>query len=139
MDPQTSKARAAEQNIGRLTLWLGGAATLIAWMFFSPRAAAGVAVGALLAWVNHRWLGQSLDAVTRAASAQGAASPGRVDTRVPRWTYFKFIARYGLIGVVLYVMFSRLQVPVVAMLSGLLMLGAAAIAQGIREAVWRPH
>ncbi|MGH9791970.1 MAG: ATP synthase subunit I [Candidatus Acidiferrales bacterium] len=139
MAPQKSKARAAEQNIGRLTLWLGGAATLAAWAFFSPRAAAGVAVGALLAWVNHRWLGQSLDAVTRAAGAQGEALFGHVDTRVPRWTYFKFIARYGLIGVVLYVMFSRLHVPVVAMLSGLLMLGAAAIAQGIREAVSRRH
>ncbi|MGH9817058.1 MAG: ATP synthase subunit I [Candidatus Acidiferrales bacterium] len=139
MDPQTSKARAAEQNIGRLTLWLGGVATLAAWGFFSPRAGAGVAVGAVLAWVNHRWLGQSLDAVTRAAGAQGEASSGHVDTRVPRWTYFKFIARYGLIAVVLYAMFSRLQVPVVAMLSGLLMLGAAAIAQGIREAVSRPQ
>jgi membrane associated rhomboid family serine protease len=58
---------------------------------------------------------------------------------VPAWTYFKFVARYGLIGLVLYVMFSRLSVPLLGMLGGFLALGAAAMAQGIREAVSRPR
>jgi hypothetical protein len=135
MDPATSKTRAAEQAIARLTLWLGAAAALLVGALVSLPAGLGVAIGAALAWINHRWLGQSLDAVTRAATAQAGAAP----PRVPRGTYFKFIARYGLIALVLYVMFAHLDVPIVSMLGGLLMLGAAAMAQGIREAVSRPH
>ena len=135
METPSARIGAAEQDIGRLTLWLGAVAALATGALASVPAGLGVAVGALLAWVNHRWLGQSLDAVARASVAQ----PDAVQPRVPRWTYFKFVARYGLIGLVLYVMFSRLDVPIVSMLGGLLMLGAAAMAQGIREAVTRPH
>jgi hypothetical protein len=135
METSSARIRTAEQDIGRLTLWLGAVAALIAAAVVSVPAGVGVAVGAALAWLNHRWLGQSLDAVARASAAQQNAP----QPRVPRWTYFKFIARYGLIGLVLYVMFSRLNVPIVSMLGGLLMLGAAAMAQGIREAVSRPH
>lgn len=135
MDPQSASLRAAEQSIGRLTLWLGAGAALAVGALLSVPAGFGVAIGAGLAWLNHRWLGQSLDAVTHAVTAQ----PGGPSPRVPSWTYFKFVARYGLIGLVLYVMFSRLGVPLLSLLGGFFALGAAAMVQGIREAVSRPR
>jgi len=39
---------------------------------------AGVLIGALLAWINFRWLKSALDTVTRAATAQSEASKARV-------------------------------------------------------------
>lgn len=133
MSGKSSKPRAAEARIGWLTLVLGAAGAIAAGLLVAPQTGLGVAVGAALAWLNHRWLGQSLDAVTRAAAAQADAP----QPRVPRWTYAKFIARYGLIAVVLYVMFSRFDVSVVSMLCGLLTLGAAAMVEGVYEAISR--
>ena len=79
-------------------------------------------IGALLAWVNFRWLERAMDAVTRASTAQ-ANSP---EARVPISGYFGLFARYALIGVVVYVTFSTFRIPVVSMLVGLCALGAAA-------------
>jgi small-conductance mechanosensitive channel len=112
-----------ERRIARFTLIVGGLASVGAGFLFSIRVGAGVLVGALLAWINFRWLERAMTSVTRAATAQ-AGSP---EARVPVTSYLGMFARYALIAAVVYVIFSRLRIPVLSMLVGLCALGVAAI------------
>lgn len=133
----------AERRIGALTLWLGVGAAAIVALVISPRAGLGVAVGAALAWVNYRWMQQALDVLRDAAVAQhqpeidasGAHPPKKA--RVGWKAGAKFMGRYALIAVVVYVIVSFLAVPVLSVLAGLFALGAATIVEGIYEAVRR--
>jgi ATP synthase I subunit len=118
-----------ERRIARLTLAVGAAASLGAGLLYSWRTATGVLIGALLAWLNFIFLERAMNAVTRASTAQ-AGSP---QARVPIGSYFGLFARYALIAGVVYVIFSRLQIPVLSMLVGLCALGAAAILATVWE------
>jgi len=118
-----------ERRIARLTLIVGALAAVGACFLFTFRVGAGVLVGAVLAWINFRWLGNALDAVTRASIAQA----GSLEARVPVISYLGMIARYALIAGVVYVIFSRLQIPVLSMLVGLCALGVAAISASMWE------
>ena len=112
-----------ERRIARFTLIVGGMASVGAGSLFSIRIGAGVLIGALLAWVNFRWLERAMTSVARASTAQ-AGSP---EARVPIASYLGMFARYALIAAVVYVIFSRLRIPVLSMLVGLCALGVAAI------------
>jgi hypothetical protein len=118
-----------ERRIGRLTLIVGVAAFAGTSLLYSFRIGSGVLIGALLAWVNFRWLESAMDAVTRASTAQ-ANSP---EARVPISGYFGMFARYALIAVVVYVTFSFFRIPVLSMVVGLCALGAAAILATLME------
>jgi hypothetical protein len=112
-----------ERRIARITLIVGGLASVGAGILFSVRVGAGVLIGALLAWINFRWLERAMDSVARASSAQ----EGSPEARVPVSSYLGMFARYALIAAVVYVIFSRLRIPVLSMLVGLCALGVAAI------------
>jgi hypothetical protein len=118
-----------ERRIARLTLIVGVAAFVGTSFLYSLRTGAGVLIGALLAWVNFRWLERAMDAVTRASTAQ-ENSP---EARVPISGYFGLFARYALIAVVVYVTFSFFRIPVLSMVVGLCALGAAAILATLME------
>lgn len=131
--PSPSAAVLAERRIAWLTIALGMAAAAGVALLHSPRAGLGVLVGSLLAWVNARWLQEALDAITRLSAAQaGAPKP-----RISAWLYFKFFARYALMGFVIYIMMKYFAVPVVSLLGGLLALGAATMAEFFFEALTR--
>jgi small-conductance mechanosensitive channel len=121
--PGAAQYELTERRIARLTLIVGGLAAVGAGFLYSIRIGAGVLIGAVLAWINFRWLERAMDSVARASSAQ-AGSP---ETRVPVTSYLGMIARYALIAAVVYVIFSRLRIPVLSMLVGLCALGVAAI------------
>jgi small-conductance mechanosensitive channel len=118
-----------ERRIARLTLVLGGIASGGACFLFSIRVGAGVLIGALLAWVNFRWLKNALDTVTRAATAQAEPS----EARVPVGSLFALIGRYFLIAVSVYVIFISFGIPILSMLVGLCVLGAATIGASLYE------
>jgi small-conductance mechanosensitive channel len=118
-----------ERLIARLTLLLGGIASAGACFLFSVRVGAGILIGALLAWVNFRWLKNALDTVTRAATAQAGPSKARV----PLASLFGLIGRYFLIAVSVYVIFIFFRIPVLSMLVGLCALGAATIGASLYE------
>jgi small-conductance mechanosensitive channel len=118
-----------ERRIARLTLVLGAIAAAGASLLFSIRVGAGVLIGALLAWVNFRWLKSALDTVTRAAAAQAESSKARV----PIGSLFGLIARYFLIAVSVYVIFTFFRIPILSMLVGLCALGAATIGASLYE------
>src|ERR1700674_1210199 len=113
----------AERRIARLTLVLGGIASVGACFLFSLRVGAGILIGALLAWINFRWLKSALDTVTRAATAQAEFSK----VRVPIGSLFGLIGRYFLIAVSVYVIFIFFAIPILSMLVGLCALGVSTI------------
>ena len=118
-----------ERRIARLTLLLGAIAAAGACLLFSIRVGAGVLIGALLAWVNFRWLKSALDTVTRAATAQSKASKARV----PLGSVFGLIGRYLLLAVSVYAIFIFLGIPILSMLVGLCALGAATMGASLYE------
>ena len=118
-----------ERRIALLTLVLGAIASAGACFLFSIRVGAGGLIGALLAWINFRWLKSALDAVTRAVTAQ--AEPSKA--RVPLGSVFGLIARYILIAVSVCVIFIFFRIPVLSMLVGLCALGAATIGASLYE------
>jgi len=120
---------AAERRIEYVTLAIGAAATIAAAVFWSMYAAAGIAVGAVLGWLNYRWLKQGVGALAGLAKAQQGAEK----VRVPRSVYVKFIGRYVLLIIVAYVILTRLKVPVESLLAGF---GALVVAV-LGEIIWQ--
>ena len=118
-----------ERRIANLTLIFGGIASLAAVFLISIRVAVGIMIGAMLAWINFRWLESAMDSVTRASTAQ----EGSPEARVPVLNYVGLFARYALIAAVVYVIFSTFRIPVLSMLVGLCALGAAAISATLFE------
>ena len=124
---------ATEQRIAWLTLAIGVVAAVITGLCYRWIWAAGLLIGSVLAYFNFRWLARGMDALVAASTAQADA----VQPRVPVGTYFRALFRYGLIAVVVYVIFRLLGIPLVSMVLGLLALGAAAVAASVYE-VWHP-
>jgi len=119
----------AERRIEYVTLGIGAAATIAALFFYGLPAGAGVAVGAVLAWLNFRWLKQGVGALAGLAKAQAGARK----VRVPRSVYFKFIGRYVLLILVAYVILTRFRVPAASLLAGF----GALVAAVLGEIVWQ--
>jgi ATP synthase I subunit len=121
-----------ERRIAWLTLIIGLLASLaVAVIARSWIWASGLLIGAVLAWLNFRWLRKGLDALVAASAVQaGAEKP-----RVPIGTYFRSLFRYALIALIVYVIFRFLRVPLASMIIGMLALAAAAIAASVYEMV----
>lgn len=119
-----------ERRVARLTLVFGFVAALATAIFAHNRIwAAGLAIGAVLAWFNFRWLRRGLDALVAASIAQSdSAKP-----RVPIGAYFRALFRYALLALIAYVIFIFLRVPLVSMVVGMCSLAAAAIAASVYE------
>lgn len=114
-----------------LTVILGCAGALGVGLLKSHRAGYGVALGALLAWVNYRWLDQGLSSFVAGSLAQ----EGLPKPQVPITTYAKFAGRYALIGLALYVIVTFLAIPAVWVVVGLLALGLAVTVEGLYEVI----
>jgi len=110
-------------------LLLGALAALPVGYFYGWRWGSGILIGAVLAWLNFRWLRQGLDALTEAATAQA----DRPKAKVPVGTYFRAVFRYVLIALAVYVIFKYLHVPVLSMIFGLCSLGAATMVVSVHE------
>ncbi len=121
--------QAAETRIERLTVGLGTAAALFAAIWWGSRAAAGVVLGAALAWVNFRWLKQGLAALAQLFTAKAGAQ----SVQVPRGIYVKFLGRFALLLAVVYVILSGTLFPAAAVLTGLFALVAAVLVELLYE------
>jgi small-conductance mechanosensitive channel len=120
-----------ERRIAWLTLAFGGAASLGAIALHQGMWAAGLAIGAVLGWLNFRWLRRGLDALVIQSVAQSESK----EPHVPVSTYLAIALRYALIGVAVYVIFVFLHVPLASLIFGLCALAAAAIAASAWEIV----
>jgi small-conductance mechanosensitive channel len=123
----------SEARISWLTLLLGALAALPVAYFHGSRWGIGIFIGSILAWFNFRWLKQGVDALAEASAAQA----DRKKVAVPITTHFKAIFRYGLIALIVYVIFKYLNVPVLSMVFGMCALGAATIVVSVHS-ILRP-
>lgn len=121
--------RAAERRIEYFAVVLGAAATMIAVPVWGGRAALGVGAGALLSWLNFRWLKQGVAALVTVSTAQAGAE----EVRVPKRVYLKFLGRYASLIVVAYVILRVSSVPALALLSGLFAIVAAVLMELLYE------
>jgi hypothetical protein len=127
--------RAAEKRVEWLTLALGVAGAVYAYLHWDWQAGAGVGLGALLAWINFRWLKQGVAALVAVSTAQA----GSEHARVPKTVYVKFFGRFALLLMVVYVILSRSILPMAEVLSGLFALVAAVMIELIFELVRGPR
>ena len=122
-----------EVRIGWLTVVFGAAAATVAMVLGRRAWASGLVVGAILGWLNFRWLGKGLDALVLAAQAQHSASQGAEKAVVPWWHYVLAVFRYALMGLSMYVIFVYRNIPLASMIFGLCALAAAAITASVWE------
>jgi len=113
----------AERWIEYGTLVLGAMAAVFAAVKWGWPHAAGVLLGALLAWINFRWMKQGLDVMAELAVAQ----PDAEKARIPKRVYVKFFARYALILLVLYAILRGSILPAAAVFVGLFTLVGAVL------------
>jgi hypothetical protein len=117
------------RRIAWLTLLFGFLAALVVSLAKSPSHGLGIALGTSLAWLNFRWLDQTLAALVTVATAEPGTSHARLPTRI----YWKFAGRYVLMGLAIYVTVHYFAVPLLSVILGLLALGAGAFVGSLYE------
>jgi hypothetical protein len=114
---------AVERRIEWLTLAIGAIGALLSGSKWGWRAGVGLALGAVLSWMNFRWLEQGIGGLLGAfAAPQGPEPP-----RVSRWIYARFFARMALLVCAVYVILRVAWFPGKAVLAGLFSLIAAVL------------
>ena len=130
-------------RIAWLTLAFGLASALAAIGLHRTDWAKGLAGGAVLGWLNFRWLQRGIRAIfegavsqSDAASCSAEASRGdRRSAALRVGTYFALLFRYALVALGVYVIFIFLHVPLVSIGLGLCALVAAIITASVWEVV----
>ena len=123
MAPSEAFYKAVERRIEWLTLAVGAAGAMLAGWKWGWRGGVGLAFGAVLSWLNFRWLERGIGALFLAATA----SPNSEPPRVSRWIYVRFFARMALLVFAVYVILKGAWFPGRAVLAGLFSLIAAII------------
>ena len=135
---------AAERRIWRFQFALAALGIAGAWFLAGGPGAIGFAVGATVSSVNFLWLKQAVDAL--ATKAVAGADPVTVESEqlegsgngVPAqpvkrksggFVIWKFLGRYGLIGIVAYATLRYTAWNVKALLAGLFLFVAAILAE----------
>ena len=116
---------AAERRIEHFTLTIGAIASIAAGILWNLKAGAGVAAGAVLSWINYRWMKQGINALARLSTAQaGAEKP-----RVPASVYLKFLGRYALLIIAAYGILRGFSLPAASFMAGLFAVVAAVLVE----------
>ena len=121
--------RAAERRIEWLIATVGAMATAGTWYIWGGRAAAGVAAGTILSWVNYRWMKQGVDTLARLSTAQA----GSQRAQVPASVYLKFLGRYALLIVAAYAILRAFRPPVASLLAGFFSVIAAVLVEMVGQ------
>jgi hypothetical protein len=129
------------RRIAWLTLGFGGAAALLAMALHRPDWTKGLIGGAVLGWLNFRWLSRGIRTVMLRASvparvpseeAEIATKPAK-SMGSPFGTSFLLLFRYALVALGVYVIFMYLHVPLISIGLGLCALVAAIMAASVWE------
>lgn len=126
---------AAERRIEYLTIGIGAAAAVAALAVWGIRAGVGVAIGALLSWLNFRWMKQGISTLARLSTAQ--SEPEK--THIPTSAYAKFLGRYVLLIIVACVILRGFRSMALALLAGLFAAVVAVLAELIVQLFRREH
>ncbi|HUK31104.1 MAG TPA: ATP synthase subunit I [Candidatus Acidoferrum sp.] len=115
------------QSVGRfvepLTVVLGVSGAIAGAIHWGWQTGLGVAIGSTVSLLNFRWLKAGVGAMARTAVADAQQKV----VRVPKNIYIKFIGRYVLMLVVLYVILTRSLLPAGGVLAGLFAAVAAVL------------
>ncbi len=126
----TAEAGFGASGLRRIEYWtagFAGAGALVASVRWGWLQAVGVLAGAIISWLNYRWLKQGVGSLAALATAQAGAEK----VHIPKSTYVKFFGRFVLLLVVLYAILSRPGWPGVAVLCGLFAVVAGVLAEMI--------
>jgi hypothetical protein len=135
------------QRIAMLTLLFGLATAIVAMALHRADWAKGLSGGAVLGWLNFRWLRRGIRAMLSAAMAQATAPPTvPLDASQPPekraksgistvGSYLALLFRYALVALGVYVIFNYLHVPLVSIGLGLCALIAAIMTASVWEVV----
>lgn len=119
-----------------LTLLLGAVGAVWAAWRWGWRGAVGLALGAILSWVNFRWLKGGVRGFGGVPSPGIEASDVPVPVAVPWKAFAKFFGRFVLLLGAVYVILAYFALPVVAVFAGLFASAAAVILGLIYELVF---
>jgi len=130
------------RRIQWLTLAFGAAVALVALLLQRLDWAKGLLCGAILGWLNFRWLQSGMRGIFESALAQakavpeGAEAPASSSNSVTSGMIraFSLLFRYALVALAVYVIFIYLHVPLVSIGLGL----CALVAAIITASVWEP-
>jgi hypothetical protein len=120
---------AAERRIEYLALAIGAAGTVITWFAWGGKAATGFASGAVLSWINYRWMKQGVGTLARLSVAQ----TGSQRAQVPASVYLKFVGRYALLIVVAYAILRSFKPPAASLLAGFFTIIAAVLVEMVGQ------
>src|SRR5579859_6237014 len=131
------------RRIQWLTIAFGLASAALALALRRMDWAKGLFGGALLGWLNFRWLQSGIRGIFETALSQANASAGRGEAPVSgansatsgMLRAFAMLLRYALVALGVYVIFIYLHVPLVSIGLGLCALVAAIITASVWEAL----
>jgi len=114
-----------DARLGRSSLIVGTVAVLVAFFLVSARAAISLAAGGVLSYINFRWLKRAIDFIVM----QGAKGRGA------RGVALRFVGRYALIAVFLYVTIRSSALQLVFVFAGLLIYVVAILIECFSEVI----
>jgi hypothetical protein len=114
-----------DRRLNRFSLIVACVAVPLAWFFYSAKAALSVAAGGVLSYINFHWLKQAIDFIV----IQGAQGGGA------RGVAVRFVGRYALIGVFLYVTIRSSALLLVFVFAGLLLYVVAILIECFSEVI----
>ncbi len=134
------------RRIQWLTLAFGAVVATVAVALHRSDWAKGLLCGAILGWLNFRWLQSGMRGIFESALAQAKAVPEGAEASASSSNSvtsgmlraFSLLFRYALVGLAVYVIFIYLHVPLVSIGLGLCALVAAIITASVWEAL-RPE
>ncbi len=119
-----------DRRLWKISVGLGIPACLAALILGGLDSGLGFLAGALLSWINFRWLKQGVDHLLE--STRSAQSPPK---RAVGTAIFKYFLRYALIGLTLYATFRLGFLEVFGFFSGLLLVVAAVLVECVLQVI----
>ncbi|MDE2758312.1 MAG: ATP synthase subunit I [Acidobacteriota bacterium] len=119
-----------ERRLWKISLALGIPACLAALILGGLDSGLGFLSGAVLSWINFRWLKQGVDHLLESVRS---AQP--FPKRAVRAAIFKYFLRYALIGLSLYATFRVDLLEVFGFFSGLVLLVGAVLVECVLQVI----
>jgi hypothetical protein len=121
--------RSSDRRIEIITICLGLGGAVCAGFARGGRMALAVAAGAVLSWLNFRWLKGGVDTIARFAIAQR----GGEKVIVPRRIYFKFLGLFAVIILTAYAILKYFILPLPGVLAGFFAAVVAVLVEAIGQ------
>ena len=125
MNVQEDSFGGVDRRLDRFSLVIAIVGTLGLFFFHSLKSALSLAAGAGLSYINFRWLKQGADFIV-SQGMQGGRAAG---------VGFRFVARYALIALFLYVTIRSSALELIFVFAGLLTYVAAILIEAVYEVV----